>query len=87
MNNRTLWQLTADGVSELRASPNEQRCQYEEIYKALEAQLVVLGDKDDRRELVIDMKLQVERVIKEHSFELSSKGSNFEVRSKVYTIR
>ncbi|GLW37149.1 hypothetical protein Pcaca04_10850 [Pectobacterium carotovorum subsp. carotovorum] len=85
MNNRTLWQLTADGVSELRVAPNGH--QQIESYEDPGTTSCGGANNDVSLRIGQTVNYQVERAITEHSFELSSRTVAPSTGSKVYTVK
>jgi hypothetical protein len=95
MNNRTLWQLTADGVADIRDNQEELLLQVE--LKRQRQRLIEDLERSvrEQRQVSVDelvsqifqsAKSESDRSIKRHDFELSSgkvEGGNH----KVYTVR
>lgn len=86
MNNRTLWQLTADGVAELRGA-------HDALGGKRPQQLLeeLVNDANERH--VVSWKVvflnnsEAERIIESHTFELSSTTQCEQDNYKVYTVR
>ncbi|NGZ15733.1 hypothetical protein HGG78_18680 [Vibrio aestuarianus] len=97
MNNRTLWQLTAGGVADLRDSQEELRIKQHELRLNRQRQLIL----EELERSVRDQQVSIDelatkifqlanresdRVLKSHDFELSSENT-VEDNYKVYTAR
>lgn len=97
MNNRTLWQLTADGVADLRDRQEELRIAQNELKLNHQRQLIfeelersVRGHQISIDELATKIfqlsNREPDRVIRSHDFELTSEKIE-EDNHKVYTAR
>jgi hypothetical protein len=95
MNNRTLWQLTADGVTDLR--DNQKKILLQNALKRRQEMLIedieIRGLEQHQMstdELVAEIfawaKGEIDRTIKRHDFELSS-GKTEDGNHKVFTVR
>ncbi|EJL6311176.1 hypothetical protein ACX6FB_003563 [Vibrio cholerae] len=97
MNNRTLWQLTAGGVADLRDSQEERRIMQRELKLNRQRQLILEELERsvcDNRVSIDDLATRIfqlanresDRVLISHDFELSSENT-VEDNYKVYTAR
>ncbi|MEN3758232.1 hypothetical protein ABDZ57_15570 [Aeromonas veronii] len=89
MNNKALWQLTADGVSQIIASrkefeidsPSESALNKEFLFDEF-------LNKEHRAIAVTIIRTAAPRVIKRHSFQLSSTTHSVDdLEDKVYIVR
>ncbi|HAS8547609.1 TPA: hypothetical protein RQK06_004290 [Vibrio vulnificus] len=97
MNNRTLWQLTAGGVADLRDSQEELRIMQHELKLNRQRQLILEELERSVRDNQVSIdelatkifqltNRESDRVLKSHDFELSSENT-VEDNYKVYTAR
>ncbi|WP_045481646.1 hypothetical protein [Vibrio owensii] len=97
MNNRTLWQLTAGGVADLRDSQEELRIMQHELRLNRQRQLILEELERSARDHQVSIdelatkifqltNRESDRVLRSHDFELSSENT-VEDNYKVYTAR
>ncbi|PTQ05312.1 hypothetical protein CWO33_23550 [Vibrio splendidus] len=97
MNNRTLWQLTADGVADLRDRQEELRVVQNQLKLNQQRQLILEELERSVRDHQVSIdelatkifrlaNSESDRIIRRHDFELSSENTE-EDNHKVYTVR